>query len=170
MTPESVTPRQWGNFLCAVFDEWERHDVGDYCVQLFESTLANYMGIEPGVCSMAPKCGHVLVMEFNGDVYSCDHFVYPENRLGNILGQPLHELVYSAQQNAFRQLKTTLPQQCHECQFEFACHGECPKNRLVPTADGQKLNYLCEGYRQFFAHTAPFMRDMAASLKSQKNE
>lgn len=171
MTPESVTPRQWGDFLCAVFDEWVREDVGEYSVQIFESTLANYMGIEPGVCSLARKCGHALVMEFNGDVYSCDHFVFPEHRLGNMLEQPLHELVYSAQQNVFRSLKTTLPQQCQTCPYEFACHGECPKNRLLHTADGEPgLNYLCQGYRQFFAHTAPFMRDMAASLISQKFE
>jgi uncharacterized protein len=168
MTTEWVRPRQWGEFLCAVFDEWVREDVGEYSVQIFESTLANYMGIEPGVCSMARKCGHALVMEFNGDVYSCDHFVFPEHRLGNMLEQPLHELVYSAQQNTFRSLKTTLPLQCQTCPYEFACHGECPKNRLLHTADGEPdLNYLCEGYRQFFAHTAPFMRDMAASLISR---
>ena len=160
-------PQQWGNFLCAVFDEWRKQDVGEYYVQLFESVLANYMGIEPGVCSMAAKCGHALVMEFNGDVYSCDHFVFPEHRLGNILEQPLAELVYSAQQNVFRTLKTSLPQQCRSCPYEFICHGECPKNRLIPTSPGApRLNYLCEGYRQFFAHTEPFMRDMAERLSS----
>lgn len=168
MTSESVTPRQWGNFLCAVFDEWRKHDVGEYYVQLFESVLANYMGIEPGVCSMASRCGHALVMEFNGDVYSCDHFVFPEYRLGNILEQPLAELVYSAQQNVFRRLKTSLPKSCSECPYEFICHGECPKNRLIFTApDAPRLNYLCEGYRQFFAHTEPFMRDMSGQLSAK---
>lgn len=165
LTPESVTPQQWGHFICTVFDEWVRHDVGEVSVQLFESTLANYLGIEPGVCSMARRCGHALVMEFNGDLYSCDHFVFPRYRLGNILEQPLHELVYGVQQQAFRSLKTSLPRRCKECEYERLCHGECPKNRLVSVGDGEPLlNYLCEGYRMFFAHTAPFMRDMAKRM------
>ena len=164
MTPESVTARQWGSFLCGVFDEWVSHDVGEYCVQLFESTLANWMGVEPGLCSMAPNCGHALVMEFNGDVYSCDHFVFPQYRLGNIMHQPLRDLVYGKEHYAFRQLKTSLPRQCRECGYEFACHGECPKNRLLG-ADGEpRLNYLCEGYRRFFEHSANFMQEMAKSL------
>jgi len=165
VTPESVTPAQWGSFLCQVFDEWQKEDVGAVYVQLFESTLANWVGVEPPVCSMARHCGHVLVMEFNGDVYSCDHFVFPEHRLGNILEQPLAELVGSAQQRIFQTLKTRLPGVCQQCPFEFLCHGECPKNRLCHTAEGEAgLNYLCEGYRRFFEHSADFMRRMAEQV------
>ncbi len=165
VTPESVTPRQWGDFLCAVFDEWRRHDVGEVYVQLFESTLANWLGVEPGLCSMARECGYALAMEFNGDVYSCDHFVFPEHRLGNMLQQPLSTLVHSARQRAFQTLKTTLPQQCRQCPYERLCHGECPKNRLLQSVDGEPgLNYLCEGYRRFFEHSADFMAEMARQV------
>ena len=166
MTPESVTPDQWGNFLCGVFDEWKRHDVGEVCVQLFESTLANWLGVEPGLCSMAHECGYALVMEFNGDVYSCDHFVFPEHRIGNILEQPLASLVTGAKQRAFQTIKTSLPRQCQQCSYRRLCHGECPKNRLLHTADGEPgLNYLCEGYRRFFQHSADFMEKMCREIK-----
>ena len=167
LAPFSIRPEEWGRFMCSIFDEWVRHDVGEVFVQLFDATLAGWMGVAPGVCVYAEECGHAAVMEQNGDVYSCDHFVFPEHRLGNILEQPLAELVYSAQQNVFRTLKTSLPQQCRSCPYEFICHGECPKNRLIPTSPGSpRLNYLCEGYRQFFAHTEPFIRDMAERLSS----
>ena len=162
MTAETVHPRQWGDFLCAIFDEWVASDVGEYFIQLFDATLANWVGVEPGVCSMAKFCGNALAMEHNGDVFSCDHFVYPEYRLGNIMRQPLAELAYGERQNAFRRLKPLLPKQCRGCRFEFACHGECPKNRLLHTPDGEAgLNYLCDGYRQFFAHVEPYMDYMA---------
>ena len=162
MTAETVHPRQWGDFLCAIFDEWVASDVGEYFIQLFDTTLANWVGVEPGVCSMAKFCGNALAMEHNGDVFSCDHFVYPEYRLGNIMRQPLAELAYGERQNAFRRLKPSLPKQCRGCRFEFACHGECPKNRLLHTPDGEAgLNYLCDGYRQFFAHVEPYMDYMA---------
>ncbi len=97
-----VTPEQWGNFLCTLFDEWVKEDVGNYYIQLFDSTLANWVGEQPGVCSMAKTCGHAGVMEFNGDVYSCDHFVFPEYKLGNIYNKTLVEMMYSEKQNAFR--------------------------------------------------------------------
>ena len=104
-------------------------------------------------------------MEFNGDVYSCDHFVFPEHRLGNMLQQPLSTLVHSARQRAFQTLKTTLPQQCRQCPYERLCHGECPKNRLLQSVDGEPgLNYLCEGYRRFFEHSADFMAEMARQV------
>ena len=169
VTAESVRPDQWGHFLCALFDEWVRQDVGQYYVQLFDATLANWVGVEPGVCSMARSCGNALVMEFNGDVYSCDHFVFPEYKLGNINDQPIATFSYGEQQNSFRQLKKTLPRQCRECNFEFACHGECPKNRLVSTRDGEKgLNYLCKGYHMYFDHVAPYMDFMANELRAQR--
>ena len=162
MTPETVQPQQWGNFLCSIFDEWVAEDVGEYFIQLFDATLANWVGVEPGVCSMAKTCGNALAIEHNGDLFSCDHFVFPQYKLGNIRRQPIAELCYSEQQNTFRRLKQTLPAQCRRCKYEFACHGECPKNRLIQTVDGETgLNYLCEGYRQFFTHVEPYMKFMA---------
>ncbi len=169
VTPESVSSRQWGAFLCQVFDEWRKHDVGEVCVQLFESTLSNWLGVEPGLCSMADSCGYSLAMEFNGDVYSCDHFVFPEHRLGNIMEEPLSRLAHGARQRAFQSVKASLPRQCRQCPYGFLCHGECPKNRLLQTPEGEAgLNYLCEGYRRFFAHSADFMRDMAAKVSGSQ--
>lgn len=159
VAPFSVSAGQWGDFLCAVFDEWVRHDVGDYFIQLFDATLANWAGRQPGVCSMAAYCGHAAVMEFNGDVYSCDHFVFPEYKLGNIYQKTLVEMMYGEEQEAFGAMKrNALPKQCLACRYEFACHGECPKNRFVPAGDGEPgLNYLCKGYYKFFHHVAPYM-------------
>ena len=163
VTEESVTPGQWGNFLCQLFDEWAEHDVGQISIQLFEATLANWMGVTPGLCMLSRHCGHAGVMEANGDVYSCDHFVFPSYRLGNLTRQSLTSMMYSEPQRSFGQRKMTgLPRQCHECRFLFACNGECPKNRLLSDRYGQPgLNYLCEGYLQYFAHVAPFMEQMA---------
>ena len=128
VTDFSVSPEQWGNFLCTIFDEWVRNDVGEYYIQLFDATLANWAGVTPGICSMAETCGHAGVMEFNGDVYSCDHFVFPEYKLGNIYTQSLIEMMNSPRQIAFGQNKRNafLSQQCKECDFLFACHGEAP--------------------------------------------
>ena len=166
----SVSPRQWGDFLCAIFDEWVRNDVGSYYVQLFDATLANYVGVEPGVCSMARTCGHAGVMEFNGDVYSCDHFVFPEYLLGNIGSSTLAEMMYSPRQSQFGAMKRgSLPRQCRECKFSTICNGECPKNRFATTADGEPgLNYLCQGYYQFFEHSAPYMEFMKRELDAQR--
>ncbi|RGN46914.1 MULTISPECIES: anaerobic sulfatase-maturation protein [unclassified Bacteroides] len=166
----SITPKQWGNFLCTIFDEWIREDVGKFFIQLFDSTLANWIGEQPGVCTLAKTCGHAGVMEFNGDVYSCDHFVFPEYRLGNIYQKTLVEMMYSPEQQRFGQHKQdSLPRQCRECEFLFACNGECPKNRFMHTADGEAgLNYLCKGYRQFFKHVAPYMDFMKKELMAQR--
>ena len=161
----SVTPQQWGRFTCDVYDEWVQRDVGSIFVQLFDTTLANWMGVAPGLCSLSTMCGHSLAMEYNGDVYSCDHYVFPEYHLGNIRQQSLTEMAYGAKQQLFRQMKTArLPRQCHECRWLFACHGECPKNRL-----DRGVNYLCEGYRQFFAHVASDMDFMREELKAQRS-
>lgn len=166
----SVTPEQWGNFLCTIFDEWVRNDVGNYYIQLFDATLANWVGYPPGICTMAEECGHAGVMEWNGDVYSCDHFVYPEHRLGNIAERSLYQLMNSDKQRQFSQnKKNRLPQQCRECQWLFACHGECPKNRFVKDAYGNPgMNYLCSGYRQFFEHVAPYMDFMKDEFLAQR--
>ena len=164
----SVTPQQWGNFLCEVFDEWKEHDVGNYFIQLFESTIANWMGLQPGVCSLGKTCGHAGVMEWNGDVYSCDHYVFPEYRLGNIYERGLVEMIYSKRQKEFGQMKQkSLPTQCLECEYLFACNGECPKNRFAKTANGDRgLNYLCQGYYHFFKHVAPWMDDWVSNHSS----
>ncbi|MDE5594294.1 MAG: anaerobic sulfatase-maturation protein [Muribaculaceae bacterium] len=170
LAPFSVTPRQWGDFLCRIFDLWVREDVGRVFVQIFDATLANYMGVEPGLCTLAKNCGHAGVMEHNGDVYSCDHFVFPEYYLGNIHSSSAVELMYSPRQIAFGQAKSqSLPQQCRACRHLSLCHGECPRNRFAITADDEAgLNYLCEGYRQFFDHSAPYFRFMAEELRNER--
>jgi hypothetical protein len=168
--PFSVTPRQWGHFLRAIFKEWVRNDVGTTFVQLFDATLANWVGAQPGVCVYAKECGHAGVMEFNGDVYSCDHFVFPEYKLGNIRRQTIAEMLYGEKQSRFSMLKhQSLPRQCKECRFEFACHGECPKNRFAKDRYGNPgLNYLCEGYQAFFDFVTPYMNFMRNELLHQR--
>jgi uncharacterized protein len=170
MADFSITPEQWGHFTCTIFDEWVRNDVGDYYIQLFDSTLANWIGEQPGVCSLAKTCGHAGVMEYNGDVYSCDHFVFPQYKLGNIYTKTLVEMMYSDRQQAFGQAKySSLPGQCKQCPYLFACNGECPKNRFCRTKDGESgLNYLCKGYFQFFSHVAPYMDFMKNELLNQR--
>lgn len=166
----SVTPEQWGNFLCTIFDEWVHNDVGEYFIQIFDSTLANWMGQQPGICTLALTCGHAGVIEWNGDVFSCDHFVFPEYKLGNIHTSSLIDMMYSPRQKAFGQAKrNALPRQCRECNYLFACNGECPKNRFAHTADGEPgLNYLCKGYHQFFEHVAPYMDWMKHELLNKR--
>lgn len=166
----SVSPAQWGDFLCAIFDEWVRHDVGQTYVEIFDCTLANWVGERPGICVYAKECGHAGVMEFNGDVYSCDHFVFPEYKLGNIRDKTLVEMLYGEQQRQFSCLKhASLPKQCKECEWEFACHGECPKNRFVNDRYGNPgLNYLCSGYRHFYEHVAPYMDFMKKEFMNQR--
>lgn len=166
----SVTPEQWGSFLCAIFDEWVRNDVGKMFVEIFDCTLANWMGVLPGICAYSKNCGHAGVMEHNGDVYSCDHFVFPEYKLGNIRDHTLIEMLYGDKQHAFSRLKhTSLPRQCKECDMEFACHGECPKNRFEKDKYGEPgLNYLCKGYYQYYYHVAPYMDFMKRELQAQR--
>ncbi len=166
VTDFSVTPEQWGLFLCELYDEWVREDVGVIFVQTFDATLANWAGVTPGVCSLSDLCGHSAAMEFNGDLYSCDHFVFPEYKLGNIRQQTLTSMMYSERQKAFGQRKMgALPRQCRECPFLFACHGECPKNRFLSDSYGEPgLNYLCKGYRQFFQYVADDMNFMKAEM------
>ena len=166
----SVTPQQWGNFLCTIFDDWVRHDVGKTFVEIFDCTLANWMGVLPGICAYSKECGHAGVMEHNGDVYSCDHFVFPEYKLGNIREQSLIDMLYGEKQQAFSRLKhTSLPRQCKECDMEFACHGECPKNRFEKDKYGEQgLNYLCQGYYQYYSHVAPYMDFMKRELLAQR--
>ncbi len=167
VTDRSVTAEQWGRFLVTIFDEWVTRDVGRVFVQHFDAALAAWSGAPPAVCIFSPTCGTALALEHNGDLYSCDHFVEPNYLLGNILDTPLIELVSSDAQRQFGLNKRdTLPQYCLECPVRFACHGECPKNRFIETATGELgLNYLCAGYRAFFAHIDQPMRQMAALLR-----
>lgn len=166
----SVTPEQWGSFLCTIFDEWVRHDVGQTYVELFDCILANWVGETPGICVYAKECGHAGVMEFNGDVYSCDHFVFPEYRLGNIREKSIAEMLYGKQQQQFSKLKSqSLPKECCECKWLFACNGECPKNRFIKDRYGNPgKNYLCQGYRMFFEHVAPYMDFMKNEYLNQR--
>ena len=170
LSEASVAPEQWGYFLCAIFDEWVRKDVGKIFVEIFDCTLANWMGISPGICAYSKECGHAGVMEHNGDVYSCDHFVFPEYKLGNIRDHSLIDMLYGEQQQEFSRLKhSSLPRQCKECDMEFACHGECPKNRFRKDKYGDSdLNYLCPGYYHYYQHVAPYMDYMKQELMSQR--
>lgn len=167
----SVPSEKWGDFLITIFDEWVKQDVGNYYIQYFDSTLANWVGENPGVCILAKTCGHAGVMEFNGDVYACDHFVYPEYKIGNIHRQTLTEMMYSDKQINFGNDKyDTLPGQCKDCDFLFACYGECPKNRIIETRTGETgLNYLCKGYYKYFKHVAPYMDFMKNELNNQRS-
>lgn len=163
----SVSPEQWGEFLCRLFDLWVKEDVGKVFIQLFDSTLANWCGVLPGVCSLAAECGHAAVMEHDGNVYCCDHFVFPEYHLGNLRDKTFIEMMTSDKQRRFGAAKRlTLSKQCCECKWLFACNGECPKNRIARTPANEPINYLCEGYRRYFAHVAPYMDFMRDQLKA----
>ena len=168
VTDRTVGSEQWGAFLIAVFDEWVRRDVGTVFVPTFDAALAAWLGMPPGLCIFRETCGDALALEHNGDVYSCDHFVEPDYRLGNITTTHVVELVASPKQRAFGQAKAgTLPRYCRECDVRFACNGECPRNRFIRTPDGEDgLNYLCEGYKAFFHHVDGPMRAMARLLRS----
>jgi uncharacterized protein len=166
VTPWSVRPMEFGDFLCRIFDEWVQRDVGRVFVQQFDAALANWLGVAAGVCIFSRNCGRALAVEHNGDVYSCDHYVYPRYRLGNLMHTALHEMVDGPQQRAFGDAKSaTLPRYCRECAVRFACHGECPKHRFLNAPDGEPgLNYLCAGYKKFFTHIDSPMRTMAALI------
>ena len=167
VTDRSVGSEQWGRFLVGVFDEWIKKDVGTVFVQMFDAALASWVGAPPSMCVFAETCGNALALEHNGDLYSCDHFVEPKHRLGNIQEVHMLELVSSPQQKAFGLAKRdTLPKYCRECDVRFACHGECPKNRFIDTPDGEPgLNYLCAGYMAFFKHIDRPMKMMADLLR-----
>lgn len=166
VTERSVKAEQFGKFLTSIFDEWVRRDVGRVYVTTFDVALGSWLG-QHNACIIAPTCGGALVLEHNGDVYSCDHFVEPDHRLGNIKDTPLQVLVTSEQQRRFGQNKfDTLPRYCRECPVLFACYGECPRNRFISAPDGEAgLNYLCAGYKAFFSHIDTPMKTMANLLR-----
>jgi uncharacterized protein len=163
VAPWSVPPKAYGDFLCRLFDEWVHNDVGHIFVQLFDVQLELRMGGPSAICCFAQTCGENLVLEHGGDLYACDHYVYPAYRLGNIHQQPLEILANSPRQVGFGgSKKDALPRFCRECRFLFACNGGCPKHRFLRTPDGEPgLNYFCTSHKRFFTHIEPHMRTMA---------
>ena len=170
VTDRSVTAEQYGQFLIGVFEEWVRRDVGTVYVQMFDVALGNWVGAPPSLCVHTEMCGAALALEHNGDLYSCDHFVEPKHKLGNITMTNMLELVGSEQQRKFgRDKRDTLPRYCLECDVRFACHGGCPKDRFIQSPDGEDgLNYLCAGYKAFFHHIDGPMRFMADQLRRNR--
>jgi len=170
VTEWSVEPEIFGDFLSAIFDEWVRNDVGKYFVQLFDVTLQLWLGLPPSLCVFSETCGNALALEHNGDLYSCDHYVYPENKLGNIMQNPIASLVAMEQQVSFSRAKRdSLPAFCRKCDVRFACNGECPKHRFMTTPEGEPgLNYLCPAYKKFFHHVAPYMEFMGRELLNRR--
>jgi len=168
VTPWCVKPKDFGEFYVRIFDEWIRQDVGKVFVQFFDVALGNWMGAGSGLCQFAPECGKAAALEHNGDLYSCDHFVYPQYKLGNILKKPLHALMDSDRQHTFGSDKLKrLPDYCRQCEVRFACHGDCPKHRFARTPDGESgLSYLCQAYRRIFTHMNPRMNIMAQLVRS----
>lgn len=168
VTSWSVRAEDYGEFLVRIFDEWVRRDVGRFFVQIFDVALGNWVGAGGGLCVFSERCGSAMALEHNGDLYSCDHYVYPQFRLGNILNQSIGEMAGSEFQRKFGNDKAdTLPRYCRECDVRFACHGECPKHRFIETPDGEPgLNYLCAAYKRFFRHVDPHMRTMGDLLKA----
>ncbi|MCC6144244.1 MAG: SPASM domain-containing protein, partial [Candidatus Hydrogenedentes bacterium] len=170
VTEWSVRPAEYGKFLSTIFDEWVRRDVGKYYVQIFDISLEAWLGMQPSLCVFQETCGKGMALEHTGDLYSCDHYVYPENKLGNIMDEHLSKLVNSPQQQKFGlDKRDALPNYCRECPVYFVCHGECPKHRFIETPDGEPgLNYLCQGYKHFFTHIDPYMRFMANELRNRR--
>ncbi|MCW4001263.1 MAG: anaerobic sulfatase maturase [Candidatus Bathyarchaeota archaeon] len=167
LTERTVKPEQYGRFLIDIFDEWVRGDVGEVFVLTFEAVLMSYLRGYSSLCVLSPRCGENVALEHNGDVYSCDHYVEPDYLLGNILQTPLKELILSKQQTTFGEAKSSgLPRYCKQCLFLFTCYGECPKNRVLQTPDGEEgLNWLCTGLKAFFVHSKKPMQIMAALLR-----
>lgn len=170
VTEWSVKSEEYGNFLIKIFDEWVRKDVGKYFVQIFDIALEAWYGQEPGLCVFRETCGDAMAIEHNGDLYSCDHYVYPENKLGNIMEEHLSVLVNKPQQLKFGlDKRMELPNFCLNCEVRFVCNGECPKHRFIQTPDGEDgLNYLCAGYKKFFTYIDPYMKFMTNELKQER--
>ncbi len=169
VSSRSVPPQAWGEFLCSVFDEWKHHDIGRIKIQIFEEAARSAFGQEHSLCIFRPVCGEIPVVEHNGDFYSCDHYVDPKHLVGNILKNPLHELLESPAQRSFGKAKLKdLPVFCQRCEVRVQCHGECPKNRFIETPDGEPgLNYLCSGYKRFFNHCQSWVDTVARQWRQQ---
>ncbi len=167
VTEWSVSGEQWGRFMTGVFDQWVQRDVGRVYVQMFDSALAAWLGEKPSLCVMQPSCGFGLVVEQNGDVYSCDHYVYPEHRLGNLRRESLAKMAASKQQRKFGLAKTEVSAECMRCEWRFTCHGGCPKHRIHRMGE-RWHNHLCTGYKAIFSHLNPYMSYMAEQIKNQR--
>jgi len=170
VTEWSVEAKQYGLFLSKIFDEWVHNDVGKHYIRIFDTALEVWYGMKSSLCIFKETCGDALAVEHNGDLYPCDHYVFPDYKLGNILNTPLTELIMSDKQRQFGQDKRDkLPSYCRECKYRFICNGGCPKDRFITTPDGEEgLHYLCEGYKYFFNHIDPYMRFMAYELRNQR--
>ncbi len=168
--PFSVDSKKYGEFLYEIFKEWVQHDVGKVFIQIFDTTLSAFFPTPPGLCCFSKECGNALVMEYNGDIYTCDHFVEPEYKVGNINDSPLLDIVTSKKQIKFGKSKnTTLPKKCKDCKVRFICNGGCLRNRIINTSSGEStLNYLCEGYKYFFKKSIPYMKFMAQLISKRK--
>jgi uncharacterized protein len=166
VTPWTVRPEHYGEFLCKIFDHWARNDVGSIFIQIFESALNVWMGNPPSLCVFAPTCGFALAMEHNGDLYACDHFVYPEYFRGNVTPENLASLVEGEAQAEFGRSKADVSRECVECPVIQLCGGDCPKHRLRTAEDGKFLSYLCSAYKRFFTHSAPIFKAMAAEIRA----
>lgn len=164
VSPETVPPEAYGRFLCAIFDEWVRQDIGRIVIQLFDEAMRPALGMEHALCLFRETCGDIPVIEHNGDFFSCDHFVDPEHYLGNIYETPLVEMLEDPEQREFGLKKwTALPRYCRECEVLAMCHGGCPKDRFVRTPEGEEgLNYLCAGWKRFFTHSRPYFQKLAS--------
>ena len=161
--PWSVTPEGWGKFLCSVFDDWLENDVGRVFIQYFDNLLGVWAGQPATLCTMQPVCGQSLLVEQNGDVYSCDHFVSAEYKLGNLKQDAMAAMASSPFQQQFGKQKGQLSARCQSCHWRFACHGGCPKHRFT-IHDDEAQNYLCSGYLAFFGHITPYMNVMRRLL------
>lgn len=170
VTEWSVEPLQYGKFLCEIFNEWVKKDVGKYFIQSFDVALESWCGVPSSLCVFAETCGNALAIEHNGDLYSCDHFVFPEYFLGNIQQTSLRSLTsIEVQQKFGRDKKDLLPDYCKKCEFRFACNGGCPKDRFIKSPDGEPgLNYLCQGYKTFFSHIDRHMKFMKNELQYRR--
>jgi len=171
VTDWSVPPKALGEFYCKIFDRWVTRDVGKVYVQLFDATLAKWLGVPGGTCVQSETCGRALAMEHNGDLYACDHYVYPRYKLGNVLNDSMAAIADSERMREFGEAKRSrLPRQCRECEVRFACNGDCPKHRFARTKDGEPgLSYLCPAYYRFFTHSAPKMRRMAELYRARRS-
>jgi uncharacterized protein len=170
VTDFTVDPEEYGDFLISIFDRWVREDVGNIFVQIFDVALAAWMGHDPPLCNFSKTCGNAMIIEYNGDVYSCDHFVYPDHLLGNVMKDDLEDIVSRPAVRNLGNFKWDgLPSKCRDCEVLFICHGGCPKNRFVTTEDGEPgLNYLCDGYYKFFKHIDRPMKTMASLLHRRR--
>jgi uncharacterized protein len=171
MTEWSVDALQYGKFLTTIFDEWVRKDVGKVFVQIFDIALEAWTGRNPSLCVFSKTCGNAVALEHNGDLYSCDHYVYPEYNLGNVMNESIQTMMASGEQRKFGLDKfDALPEYCRQCDVRFACNGDCPKHRIIHTPDGEPgLSYLCAGYKHFFKHVDPHMRYMANELRLRRS-